>query len=358
MKTVWVKSIPYKKEVVVAALEGGADAVMVAAGDEAKVKALGRIETVSAKGEESPRCRGTAKSLPFADASRAKGDIRPGRDYIEFTINDKNDEHSAAAALKSKKVKYVLIKTGNWRVIPLENLIAQAGGTKLLAEVKNAAEARTALMTLEKGVDGIALDSANPSEVRKVVNAAREISVKLNLCAARITKIKPLPMGDRVCVDTCTNMRKGQGMLVGSTAGGMFLVHSESVKTPYVAPRPFRVNAGAVHAYTLVPGEKTRYLQELSSGDEVLLVDYKGNTEAAIVGRSKIEKRPMLLVEARCPGGKISLILQNAETIRLTAPGGKPVSVAELKKNSTVLAYLEPEARHFGMKVKETITEK
>ena len=76
------------------------------------------------------------------------------------------------------------------------------------------------------------------------------------------------------------------------------------------------------------------------------------------MGRSKIEKRPMMLVEATAKGQKLSLILQNAETIRLTNPAGEPASIARLKPGDRVLAYLDEPGRHFGMKVKETITEK
>jgi len=151
-------------------------------------------------------------------------------------------------------------------------------------------------------------------------------------------------------------MVEGQGMLVGNTSSGMFLVHSESVENPYVEARPFRVNAGAVHAYVRVPGNKTKYLSEVKSGDKVLVVDSKGNTLEAIVGRSKIEKRPLMLVEADANGKKISLILQNAETIRLVKPNGKPISIVKVKAGDEVLAYTEDAGRHFGMKIKETIT--
>ncbi len=44
-------------------------------------------------------------------------------------------------------------------------------------------------------------------------------------------------------------MDHDEGMLVGSMARGLFFVHAETAKSPYVASRPFRVNAGAVHAY-------------------------------------------------------------------------------------------------------------
>ncbi|MCD5401974.1 3-dehydroquinate synthase II, partial [candidate division NPL-UPA2 bacterium] len=129
-------------------------------------------------------------------------------------------------------------------------------------------------------------------------------------------------------------------------------------ENPYVEPRPFRVNAGPVHAYTLLPGGKTKYLSELKSGDESLIVNRKGKTQVAVVGRIKVERRPLMLVEGKVKKEKISLILQNAETIRLVSSEGKPISVVALKKGSQVLSYLEEPGRHFGMKIEETIVEK
>jgi 3-dehydroquinate synthase II len=153
-------------------------------------------------------------------------------------------------------------------------------------------------------------------------------------------------------------MSIGEGMLVGNSSSVLFLIHSESISNPYVSPRPFRVNAGAVHAYTRVPGGKTRYLSELSAGDQILIIDYKGKTSIGIVGRLKIEKRPMMLLKANIGGHVATTILQNAETIRLTDPSGKPVSVVSLKPGDKILAALEEGGRHFGHKIDETITEK
>ena len=146
--------------------------------------------------------------------------------------------------------------------------------------------------------------------------------------------------------------------MVGNAGSAFFLIHSESVENPYVETRPFRVNAGPVHAYTLLPGGKTKYLSELKSGDEVLIVNHRGKTQVAIVGRAKVERRPLMLVEGKVGKEKISLILQNAETIRLVSPEGKPISVVALKKGSEVLSCLEEPGRHFGMKIEETIVEK
>jgi 3-dehydroquinate synthase II len=65
-----------------------------------------------------------------------------------------------------------------------------------------------------------------------------------------------------------------------------------------------------------------------------------------------------MFIEAECKKKTIATILQNAETIRLTQPNGMPLSVVELKKGSKVLTFTEEAGRHFGMKIKETITEK
>lgn len=63
-----------------------------------------------------------------------------------------------------------------------------------------------------------------------------------------------------------------------------------------------------MHAYVAVPGGRTCYLSELKSGKEVIIVDHQGRQRIAIVGRVKIESRPLILVEAEvcvCIIGKI-----------------------------------------------------
>lgn len=59
---------------------------------------------------------------------------------------------------------------------------------------------------------------------------------------------------------------------------------------------------GPVHSYVAMPNGKTAYLAELQSGSEVLVVDKHGNTRTVVVGRAKIEARPMILVEASVNG--------------------------------------------------------
>jgi len=330
MKRIWVRVEPWDKDLAITALESGADAVVLAEGDTPKAKELGALATVA-----------------------PDGDIRPGKDVVWMDLRNKADEEAAASTHLDKTV---VLRTHDWTVIPLENLVSRRGG--LFAEVKGAEQAKLVTEVLEKGVEGVVLDTRSPEEVRKTVALVHALSPKLDLIAADITAIRPLGMGDRSCIDTCTRMGPGEGMLVGNSGQAFFLVHSESLETPYVAARPFRVNTGAVHAYVLLPEGKTKYLSELQAGDEVLLVRHDGQTAVGYVGRNKIERRPLLLIEAQAAGQTISLIVQNAETIRLTSPEGEAVSVASLKVGDKVLAYLEAGGRHFGRAVEETILEK
>ena len=51
------------------------------------------------------------------------------------------------------------------------------------------------------------------------------------------------------------------------------------------------------------------------------------------------------------------MFLQNAETIRLVTPEGKPVSVVALQEGDTVLVSTDVAGRHFGMRIAEEIKE-
>jgi 3-dehydroquinate synthase II len=66
----------------------------------------------------------------------------------------------------------------------------------------------------------------------------------------------------------------------------------------------------------------------------------------------------MMLIEAEAEGQPISLVMQNAETIRLVSPDGKAISVTELKVGDEVLGHVEKAGRHFGIQVDETLIER
>ncbi len=331
MKELWVWVEPYDKKIVTTSIESGATAVVIP--DQSRAE--------------------EAKKLARTTIISPDGDLKLGQDVVYIKIEGKEDEERAGKLPPGIKV---IVETTDWTVIPLENLIAQR--EELYAVVKNAEEAKIALETLEKGVTGVVLKTQDINEIKRTSKVLEESEERLELVTATVKRILPLGLGDRVCVDTTSLMKRGEGMLVGNSSGGMFLVHAETEENPYVASRPFRVNAGAVHMYIRVPGGKTKYLCELSAGDRVMIYDSSGKGRVVFVGRSKVERRPMILVEAVAGEKKLSCILQNAETIRLTKPDGTPLSVAELKEGDEVLAYLEEAGRHFGMKVKETIIEK
>ena len=87
---------------------------------------------------------------------------------------------------------YLIISTANWRVIPLENLIARIKGkSKLIAEVTNAEEAKVALETLELGTDGVLLKTSDPEELLKTVAIVKPEALKLEMAIAKIVSTKP-----------------------------------------------------------------------------------------------------------------------------------------------------------------------
>lgn len=328
MKQVFVDLRPWNKELAIAALESGADGVV--AETAGPVRELGRILVVA-----------------------PDGDIIPDKDIKELIIKNTEDQEKAMEMAKSCRI---IVHTPDWTIIPLENLVAC--GENVIAAVSTLEEAEQAIFVLEKGVAGILIQTDSPDLVRNVVRIVQSGTCGQQLHKLTVTAVKPAGMGERVCVDTCSLMTDGEGMLVGNTSSGFFLVHAETLVNPYVAPRPFRVNAGGVHAYLQVVDGKTAYLADLKAGDRVNIVHGNGNCREATVGRVKIERRPLFLVEAECEGQKLSVILQNAETIRLVKPDYSAVSVTSLKPGDVILGRVESGGRHFGMAIDETIIEK
>jgi len=327
MKQFWVDLTCWDKDLATVALEAGVDAIVV--DDAAKVKVLARVTTVA-----------------------PDGDLVPGKDVSMVTIVDKASEE---ACIEKAKSGPVIVSTGDWTIIPLENLVAQSD--RIFAAVTSIEEARLALTILELGVAGVVLTTTDPAVIRAVAAMVKGAGAKVPLVPFTLTAVRQLGMGDRVCIDTCSILADGEGMLVGNTSSAFFLVHAETIENPYVAPRPFRVNAGAVHAYVLTPGNRTAYLADLRAGDLVTVTAADGGTEEVIIGRLKIEKRPLLLVEGKAGGVKAGLVLQNAETIRLVGLDGKARSVVDLKPGDQVLGMVAEGGRHFGYAVKEQICE-
>lgn len=279
---------------------------------------------------------------------------------VGYTKKIANNQDLEDIVLASKYgADFVIVEVTDWKIIPLENLIAklQKTGTKIYTTTKNSEEIRTMFSVLELGVDGVILET---DDVTQVENSHQLLdNPAFNLEYAKILELKDVGMGERVCVDTVSMMTIGEGMLIGSKSNFLFLVHNESVGSSFTSPRPFRVNAGAVHCYTAMSDGTTKYLSELEAGVEILVVSKDGTSRKSTVGRSKIESRPMKLVKAQIGDSWGTVILQNAETIRLIAKDNRLVSITDLKVGDEVLAYTKSSSgRHFGMSVDEFILEK
>lgn len=329
-KEIWVRadfpeSKEDRKEMLINAIESGITAAIVRP-EDFDFSSLGKIKLITA-----------------------------GDDIMIVDISSPKDQERAMSL--AGKCSVVVLSSSDWTIIPLENLIAKFSGTgtRVFATASDTESAKLYLKTMEKGVDGIVVTVSDPDKLRSFADLFTRSS-DVELSEVEVVNVKNIEMGDRVCVDTVSIMVPGEGMLIGSQANCLFLVQSESEDSGYVAPRPFRVNAGAVHAYIMAPEGKTRYLGELKSGEPVAIVNRDGSTRISSVGRCKIEARPMVLVEVADGKKRYTTILQNAETVKLVSPGGA-VSVTDIKPGDKILAKIESGGRHFGMKIDETLRE-
>lgn len=322
MRSILYRSVPFRKEDVTLALESGVDGLIVPREYVESTSSLARCRVLAA--EEVPVTTLTAKA----------------------------DEEAALARMKAGEA---LVLARGWEVIPVENLLAQH--EHVAVEVGDLAEARLAAGILERGVETLVVLPQAIGELKQIVKEIKLVQHSMPLQTAVVTRVEAVGLGHRVCVDTLSMLHRGQGMLVGNSSAFTFLVHAETEHNEYVASRPFRVNAGGVHAYACLPGDRTCYLAEVRAGQDVLIVDATGEATLAAVGRVKVEVRPMLMVEARVGDTVGAVFLQNAETIRLTAPDGTPVSVVSLKPGDEVLCHTDTAGRHFGMRIAEDIQE-
>ena len=263
-------------------------------------------------------------------------------------------------------VHWIVLTTGDWQMIPLENLVAaaQGSGTHLVARIDSNQAIRGAAFALETGVDGLLLpaDDAEIWADAQIIAAERlanqsdgdEISEDdSRIVAVEISSIEDGGFGDRACVDLTSILEVGEGLLIGSSASALALVHGETLESEFVPPRPFRVNAGAVHAYVLMEDGTTKYLSELLAGDSVAVCSSEGVVRNATVGRLKIESRPFLLLRFSHSESGISgqTFLQQAETVRLVSPSGEMPSVTSIEVGDFVLAHIGTSARHIGENV-------
>ena len=70
------------------------------------------------------------------------------------------------------KKKTIIVETSDWTIIPLENMIAKfrTAGTEILAVASRKEEAELYLTTMEKGVDGVVIQTDDPLQIGKFKN--------------------------------------------------------------------------------------------------------------------------------------------------------------------------------------------
>ena len=154
MKKFYVDVRRFDKKIVTTAIESGSDALLANNSDIAAIKKLSVINVIA-----------------------PKGDIVLGKDLLEIEINNRDEETKAMALAKKRKL---IVKIKNWKIIPLEDLVA-SHPDNIFTYVKDSKEAKIALTVLEKGVAGIVLNTTSLNEIKKVAKVVKESSEKLKL---------------------------------------------------------------------------------------------------------------------------------------------------------------------------------
>lgn len=320
--------------------------------------------------------------------------------------------HEGAAALAQREalaavgsVAWVVLAASDGAVCVLaENLIAASRRTGTRVAVVAATEQQVAGLAgaLQLGVDALVVAALaetglpdeqlwaqalkaqqareralhrSPADGAAAMDSAAIGLVPDQLVAARVASIETAAgLADRVCLDFIQLLHEGEGALVGSTAKALCFVYAETVETGLVPPRPFRINAGPVHAYVALADGRTKYLSEIAAGDEVLVVDASNvaagvipQSRVVVVGRCKIEPRPVLLVQFSSGERTGQLFLQQAETVRLRARrasglaaggGWTPVAVTDLQVEDEVLVRFADEGTHVGRRIAASVVER
>ena len=263
-------------------------------------------------------------------------------------------------------IDWILVRCSDWTMIPLENIVAAAAGsgTRIAAAISQIVDLSGAAFALQHGVDALLL----PAD-EKLWDAAEEISAERasvqmeerkavpSLVMANVTNIESGGVGERICVDLTERLSEGEGMLIGSSANALVLIHGETIPSDFVPSRPFRVNAGAVHAYCLMADGSTKYLSELTAGDRVAIANQSNEIRSATIGRLKIERRPFLLVHFEWNNQSAQVLVQQAETVRFINEEGN-ISVTSIQNRDKIAVRFSSGMRHIGRELAGEMNER
>lgn len=271
-------------------------------------------------------------------------------------VDVRDDRTLQLSCVGAMALPYTVIHFADPTKIPLEIVLAAAESAegKLVTVVGDLEEAAIVFDVLERGSDGILFTPRGADDVFALARLLEATTPQLELSTLTVESIRHVGLGDRVCVDTCSHFEEDEGILVGSYSSGFVLCCSETHPLPYMPTRPFRVNAGALHSYTLGPDNRTNYLSEVGSGSALLAVGADGRTRRVVVGRAKLESRPLLEIRTHAEDGRlVSLTVQDDWHVRVLGPGGKVLNVTELRTGDELLGYLAQDKRHVGLPIGE-----
>ena len=306
------------------------------------------------EGEDSSGLTGNADRVWIGEAA----------DVAVVHLDDHRGQDEALSLVGM--VDWILVRCSDWTMIPLENIVAAAAGsgTRVAAAISKAVDLNGAAFALQHGVDALLLPADEQLWVAAEAVAgerdsqdSEESTESVELLLAGVTSIESGGVGERVCVDLTERLALGEGMLIGSSANALVLIHGETVPSEFVPSRPFRINAGAVHAYCLMADGSTRYLSELEAGDAVAITDSSGAIRPASIGRLKIERRPFLLVRFEIGERSGQVLAQQAETVRFINETGT-LSVTSLEAGDRIMVRTSTGMRHVGRKVAGEMNER
>lgn len=286
---------------------------------------------------------------------------RGGEKDTAAWVNVVDDPTLKLACEAARELPFTVVEFKDPTKIPLEIVIAAADASpgQLICQAVDVEEAQIIVDVLEKGSEGVLVAPRSANDVFALVEMLRVKTPDLQLQTLTVVSTEHVGLGDRVCIDTCSHFEKDEGMLVGSYAHGFVLCVSETHPLPYMPTRPFRINAGALHSYVFGADNRTNYLSELKAGSPVLAVGADGRTRRIVVGRIKLESRPLLSIKAVSPEGvEVNLIVQDDWHVRVLGPGAAVLNVTELKKGDQLLGHVATDKRHVGWPVGEFCVEK
>ena len=285
-------------------------------------------------------------------------------DVAEVHLDDFRGQEEAISLVGM--IDWILVRCSDWTMIPLENIVAAAAGsgTRIAAAISQTVDLSGAAFALQHGVDALLLpadeelwDAAEEMSGDRVSVQLENRKVGKSLVMANVTNVESGGVGERICVDLTERLSEGEGMLIGSSANALVLIHGETIPSEFVPSRPFRVNAGAVHAYCLMDDGSTKYLSELTAGDKVAIVNPSNEIRSATIGRLKIERRPFLLVHFEWNNQSAQVLVQQAETVRFINEEGN-ISVTSIQNGDKIAVRFSSGMRHIGRELAGEMNER